>query len=190
MPAPDVSSYRSPDILPSDVCDISPFDESRYVSSSKGRSPRNFRSHRHTFLWAPQEDGVPCVSLLRFFFTSQLNRWHTTHSARGAQGDPSPLPVRSTHSAHFHRRTARHSEYKQAPPPAQDANNDVLPPHAQTSGPLGFRRRSVPSRAVARPHAPRQSRLNAFHVLAVLRRSACRALPTIIIPFAVEEYAD
>ena len=51
-----------------------------------------------------------------------------TFSARGTQGNPSPLPVRPTYSAHITGRTARHSEHEQALPPPQDANHDVLPP--------------------------------------------------------------
>jgi hypothetical protein len=51
-----------------------------------------------------------------------------THSTRGAQGDSPHLPVRPTHSAHIYRRTARHPKHKQALPPTQDTNNDVLPP--------------------------------------------------------------
>ena len=49
-------------------------------------------------------------------------------SASGAQGDPSPLPVRPTHSPHIAGRAARHPEHKQTLPPSQDANHDVLPP--------------------------------------------------------------
>lgn len=45
-----ITHTHTPDILPLDVCDIPSFDESRHVSSSKGRSHRNFRSHRHALL--------------------------------------------------------------------------------------------------------------------------------------------
>jgi hypothetical protein len=143
------------------------------VSSSAGRSSRNFWSHRHTYLWPPQEDGVPCVYTALFLhFRSEI----TTHSTRGAQGDPPTLPVRPTHSAHITGRAARHPKHKhQSLPPTKDANHDVLLTRTQAPRTLGTRRRIIPSRAVARSRTCRQSHRDALHVLAILRRPTSRA---------------
>ena len=112
-----------------------------------------------------------------------LPRWrpteYTSHSACRAQGNPPSLHVRPARCAHFGQRTARHPEHDPAVPPAQDADHDGLPPHAQATRPVGTRRRSLPSRAVVRYRPPRQDHEHAVHVFTVLWRTACGGLPSV-----------
>ena len=92
------------------------------------------------------------------------------------QRDAPHLPVRPARRAHLARRPAHHPKHErgQPVPPAQDTNNDVLPPRTQANRPMGPRRRSVPPRTVVRARAARQGRAHTVHVLAVLRRSTRR----------------